>query len=193
MPATTADPTLELQGLAALESAHAQAPSELEREVTRLFDLLRDRLLRYLLALGTPAQDGEEIIQEVVLALFQHLRRGRPRSNLQGWVFRVAHNLALKERQKNGQFLRARTGSAFASELECDLAPNPEEQLAAGQKRRRLLAVLRALPERDQSCLCLRAEGLRYREIALILGVSLGAVSLSLQRSLERLRRTDRG
>jgi RNA polymerase sigma-70 factor (ECF subfamily) len=38
----------------------------------------------------------------------------------------------------------------------------------------------------------LRAEGLRYREIAGVLGISLGAVSLSLQRSFARLIRADR-
>ena len=56
----------------------------------------------------------------------------------------------------------------------------------------RLRAVLRALPEPDQHCLRLRAEGLRYREIAEVLGMSLGAVSISLTRSLARLERADR-
>jgi RNA polymerase sigma-70 factor (ECF subfamily) len=55
------------------------------------------------------------------------------------------------------------------------------------------MATVRALPERDQHCLHLRAEGLRYREIAEILEMSLGAVSISLSRSLARLERADRG
>ncbi len=36
------------------------------------------------------------MLQEVFLALFQHLRQGKSRANLQGWIFRVAHNSALK-------------------------------------------------------------------------------------------------
>ena len=47
-------------------------------------------------------------------------------------------------------------------------------------------------PNHDQHCLRLRAEGLRYREIAEVLGMSLGAVSISLTRSLARLERADR-
>ena len=39
----------------------------------------------------------------------------------------------------------------------------------------RLMAVVHALPEADQGCLRLRAEGLRYREIAAVLGMSLGS------------------
>jgi len=53
--------------------------------------------------------------------------------------------------------------------------------------------VVNALPEQDQSCLCMRAEGLRYREIAEALGISLGSVAASLARSLERLGRADGG
>jgi len=60
------------------------------------------------------------------------------------------------------------------------------------QRQNRLVAVLRALPEQDQRCLRLRAEGLRYREIADVLGISLGSVAASLSLSLERLGRADR-
>ena len=59
------------------------------------------------------------------------------------------------------------------------------------ERQKRLLAVVEALPESDQSCLRLRAEGLRYREIAAVLRISLGAVSISLTQSLARLIRAD--
>lgn len=51
-------------------------PSEIECEVIRLFDQYRDSLLRYVLSFGLSAHDGEEIVQEVFLALFRHLRGG---------------------------------------------------------------------------------------------------------------------
>jgi RNA polymerase sigma-70 factor (ECF subfamily) len=62
--------------------------------------------------------------------------------------------------------------------------------MVRSQTQRRLLAVIQALPEQDRRCLFLRAEGLRYREIAGILDMSLGAVSLSLARSLARIARS---
>jgi RNA polymerase sigma-70 factor (ECF subfamily) len=68
---------------------------------------------------------------------------------------------------------------------------NPEEQVLSKQRQGRLLAVVSALPEQDRLCFSLRAEGLRYREIAEILGISLGSVSVSLTRSLARLMRAD--
>jgi len=53
--------------------------------------------------------------------------------------------------------------------------------------------VIRALPARDRHCLFLRAEGLRYRDIAETLGMSLGGVAKSLARSVTRLMNADRG
>jgi RNA polymerase sigma-70 factor (ECF subfamily) len=65
--------------------------------------------------------------------------------------------------------------------------------MTSGQTLQRLRTVLRALPEQDRCCLALRAEGLRYREIAATLGISLGSVSLSLTRSLARLGSAEKG
>ncbi len=155
-------------------------------ETVELFERHRSALLRYLLTFGLTVEDGEEIVQEVFLALFEHLRRGKSRANLDGWVFRVAHNQALKKR------LRVRREAAENVEERADAALDPEAQVAATQRQDRLLAVMKALPETDRLCLALRAEGLRYREIAEVLGISLGAVANSLERSRARLAMVDR-
>ncbi len=75
------------------------------------------------------------------------------------------------------------------AEIVPDPNPNPEDQAAGNQQRQKMLAVVNALPEQDRRCLTLRAEGLRYREIAEVLGMSLGAVAVSLERSTARLAR----
>lgn len=147
-------------------------------EVSELFELYRHPLLRFLQSLGLAPADGEEVIQEVFLALFRHLRAGKPRDNLRAWLFQVGHNQALKLRQR-------RPDMAIAPAA----APTPEEQMIAKETRERVAAVIRALPEQDRACLALRAEGLRYREIAGILGISLGSVAQSLARALERVGR----
>jgi RNA polymerase sigma-70 factor (ECF subfamily) len=182
---------------AALARTVSAAPdavcSDIEAEVIQLYDEYRSRLLRYVLSIGVTVGHGEEIVQEVFLALFRHLRLGKPKDNLRGWIFRVAHNLALKGRMsERSRPDRIEFNEAVAAAA-VDPQPNPEQQLASGQRRARLMATVQALPEKDQYCLHLRAEGLRYREIAEILEMSLGAVSISLSRSLARLERADRG
>jgi RNA polymerase sigma-70 factor (ECF subfamily) len=177
--------------LTVADTALSAKPSEIEREVIELFEQFRDSLLRYALSFGIPAHDAEEVIQEVFLSLFRHLRLRRSRKNLRGWIFRVAHNLALKQLYANQRSHAKTTSDRTIAEEQFDPAPDPEEQLSSAQRRHRLLAVVHALPEADQGCLRLRAEGLRYREIAAVLGMSLGAVSISLTRSLARLIRAD--
>jgi RNA polymerase sigma-70 factor (ECF subfamily) len=181
-----------LAGFSQTEAASATRPTPLEEEVVSMFELLRTPILRYLLSFRISVPDAEEVLQDVFLALFQHLRQGKSRANLQGWIFKVAHNSALKCR------LRSRRNSDRFSYLPdlsgvmADPGPNAEETLAATQRQTRLLAVVRALPEQEQCCLSLRAEGLRYREIAEVLGISLGSVAASIEKSLTRLMRSER-
>src|SRR5690606_22155898 len=102
------------------------------------------------------------------------------------------HNQGLKRRHGERRWSDLTRAADGAEQAPCG-APNPEERLAASQTETLIQAVVRALPERDQACLNLRAEGLTYREIARALGMSLGAVSQSIHRSIERLGRAGRG
>ena len=165
-------------------------PSQIGEEVVELFEQFRIPLLRYLMTLGLNVQDGEEVIQEVFLALFQHLKKGKRGDNLRGWIFRVAHNLALKQfRSTKSKIERA---SVPIDEVQIEFvspAATPEETLERAHSEERIHAVIQALPEQDRRCLYLRAEGLRYREIAEALGVSLGSVANSLERAIGKLSR----
>ena len=164
--------------------------SAIERELIELFDEHREPLLRYLSSFAVGIPDSEDIVQETFLALFRHLRGGKPRQNLRAWLFRVAHNLALKKHQRSRRDAKnvPQLVTAVESTL-IDPAPNPEDQLATNQTYQRLIGVLEALPERSRWCLYLRAEGLRYREIAEVLDMSLGSVSACLERSVAHMAR----
>lgn len=164
-----------------------KAAVSLEDEVAQLFALLRTPLLRYLFTIGLPGPEAEEVAQEVFLALFRHLREGKPRTNLKAWVFRTGHNLGLRARSR----LQRSITLADEGESHCDPSPNPEDQAAQSQRQRRLLAVVRALPAQDRACLHLRAAGLKYREIAGILGISLGSVAQTMERALGKLQRVE--
>ncbi len=128
-------------------------------------------------------------MQEAFLALFRHLQQGRSRSNLRGWTFRVVHNLALKRRAASKQGSHTTSLSHLMESLAADPSPDPEQQVSLDRQRSKIKTVLAALSEKDRCCLTLRAEGLRYREIAGILDISLGSVALSLSRSIDRLGR----
>lgn len=151
-------------------------------ELTALFDLHREGLRRFLRSLGLAPQDADEVAQETFLALLQHLRAEKPKDNLRAWIFQVGHNRALKLRAGQGRF-----APEFVGEV-ADGQRNPEEQLVFAEQQRQLLAVFAALGPRERACLSLRAEGFRYREIAAILGVSLGSVAQAMEKAFSRLK-----
>ena len=164
----------------------------LELEILTLYDSWRLPLLRYSISFGISSADGEDIIQETFLALFDHLRKGRSRENLRGWIFRVTHNLTLMRRQRHRRQSVVISGENYRPEEYVSDEPSPEQIAIQGERRAQLVSIYRALPENDRICLQLRAEGLTYREIAHVVGVSLGTVSNSLGRSLSRLALPDR-
>src|SRR5579872_3689347 len=120
----------------AIETRSEPPAAPLVEEVVSLFDQLRDRLLRYVTSFGLRVHDGEDIVQEVFLALFRHLQLGRSRKNLRAWAFRVAHNQALKRRSQTGVQQAIGEGASLAESVP-DANPNPEDQMATNQRRQR--------------------------------------------------------
>lgn len=165
------------------------SPLAIEQKAVQLFDETRVPLLRYLSGFPLSLHDSEDVIQEVFLDLFQQWLRGRSVRKPRAWLFRAAHHLALKKKIRSRNENEKDWSLAAVEESAVDPALNPEDQLALNRTQTLLESIVRALPEQHRCCLHLRAEGLRYREIAEILGVSLGKVSLSLQRSLALITR----
>ena len=167
------------------------APTDVEAAVIALFDECGQPLHRYVGSFGIGAPETEDVVQDVFLSLFRHLQQGKSRANLKGWLFTVAHNLALKRRALTKRRRDRVDGDLDLAVEPVDPSTNPEQELVRSQRQQRLLNVLRALPEHDRRCLFLRAEGLRYRQIAEVMGISLGAVSNSLTRSIARMTNAD--
>jgi RNA polymerase sigma-70 factor, ECF subfamily len=162
-------------------------PRDVRDDVLGIFDAHAPAVHRYVRSCGIASDVADDIVQEAFVALFQHLRKGGRAENLAGWVMQVGYRLALKHRRT--EWRKRRWQGAWNAEAATvpDPAAGPEDACVARDSQRRLRAVLKVLPERDRQCVYLRAEGLRYREIADVLGVSLGAVAKSLTRAVSRL------
>ena len=148
-----------------------------------LFEQQRKAVYRYLVSLGLRPQVAGEVTQDCFLRLYRHLRSNGNSENLRGWVFRVAHNLAMNELKRGG-------AAVDAPEMEADPGGDPEQALLRKERMVRMQTAIQALPRRQQECLHLRAEGLRYREIAQVLGIGISSVAESVQRALAVLART---
>jgi RNA polymerase sigma-70 factor (ECF subfamily) len=187
--ATTSDSTLP--SVAPRRPAEVLEHAALKQDVLVYFDRFHAPLLGYVCSCGLALGDGEDVVQDVFLLLFRHLQRDRSRANLEGWLFRVAHNLALKLRARQRREAAWVLHDLQPASVVIDPDPNPELRLVDCERRHRLRSVLNALPERERQCLHLRHKGLRYREIANVLEISLGAVAKTVARAIGRLERAD--
>jgi RNA polymerase sigma-70 factor (ECF subfamily) len=160
--------------------------ARIQADVLACFDEFRDPLLRYVCSFGIGVREAEDVVQDAFVALYEHLLARKDRTNLRSWLFRVAHNLALKHRRQQQSGL-ARAGGLETAQHTQDAGQDPERTLIHHERQRRVVAVIRALPDRDRRCLHLRAAGLAYRDIARVLGISLGAVAKSMARAVRRL------
>jgi RNA polymerase sigma-70 factor (ECF subfamily) len=156
--------------------------------IVELYDELRPSLYGYLLCLGLTPQEVDDIIQETFLGLFQHLEAGGKSDNLRGWVFRVAHNLSRNLQRRERRLVSDTPVEGEHATLEqADAALNPEDMYLWKEHLRRLDIAIAQLTEQQRQCLHLRAEGLRYREIADVLGVGVSRVPQLLQRAMVRM------
>lgn len=163
----------------------------LEEKVAELFELLRDPVCLYLRAVLGNSAEAEDITQETFLRLYRTLHRGQSINNVRFWVFRVAHNLAFKERER-GQHFEATDSRAWV-ELQPDPGLNPEQRVLQIEKFERLHAAIAWLSPQELQCLHLRAEGFRYREIGEILGIHAKSAAEFLRRGISKLMKENNG
>jgi len=157
----------------------------LEEQVTRAFEDARDDVYRYLMTFGLPAPEAQEAAQEVFLRLYLALRKGEVIHNTRAWIFRVAHNLGIDLRAKD--HYRPLGADMEAGLL--DRGPGAEKELIERERMTRIGDAWKTLSPQQQQCLHLRAEGLRYREIADAMSISISTVRQFLSRGIARLQR----
>ena len=146
---------------------------------------------------GTSVQ-ADDITQEVFLKLYETLRSGQEVGNVRAWVFRVAHNLAIDEvrgQVRGRQFITQLDDDAWEEACRSlqDTSLNPEQRLLQNEKFGRLNAAAARLTMIERQCLHLRAGGLRYREIAEIVGLSTTSVAETLYRVIQKLANETQG
>ncbi len=165
------------------------APSDADQRASALFNELRAPVCRYVISLGLDPHDADEVAQETFLRLHRHLseRGARDEDNLRGWIFRVAQNLARDKHRRARSGVTDRLEDSSEALHAVDTQVGPEQRLLEDERFSRLHAAMQTLPPRQQQCLRLRAEGLRYREIASVLDVSVSTVAEWIQQALTRL------
>jgi len=153
-------------------------------EIEQIYSETRAAICSYVLCLGVPQAQAQEITQEVYLRLYQTMRKGEEILNVRAWLFRVAHNLSVRVRSRERAF---RSVNADWERFTGLTAESPERALLDREKMRKVQSALETLSPQQRNCLYLRSEGLRYREIAVVMGISSSTVNEFLRRAIARL------
>ncbi|MGE0310656.1 MAG: sigma-70 family RNA polymerase sigma factor [Lautropia sp.] len=146
-------------------------------------DRLLPRLHRYCARMVGSALDGEDIVQDALLRAIEAAPPDRPIDNPEGWLFRIAHNLALDMLRR-----RSRMGTS-EGEAALELIADPEDQLARREAAAATLPTFMHLPASQRSVVIL-FDVLDYsaEETSELLGTTVPAVKSLLQRGRRRLR-----
>jgi RNA polymerase sigma-70 factor (ECF subfamily) len=158
------------------------------QRIIDLYDHLRPSLRAYLCCLGMSSDQAEDVIQDTFLRLVRHRFERDGGDNLRAWVFRVAHNLSMDVHRSQLRCSYANDEESGAMLRErVDPRPSPEQQVLLDERMRHFEDAFAQLTQKQRQCVLLRAEGFRYREIALTLGISVQRVGELMQRSISLL------
>ena len=140
---------------------------------------LRSRLHRYCARMTGSTVNGEDVLQEALVKALHARAKGAGMDNLEGWLFRIAHNTSL-------DFLRARSRDTVVPLTEdLEAAPLPELDVVAISFQTFL-----RLPELQRCAVILKdVLGHSVEEIASIAECSPAAAKSALQRGRAGLRR----
>jgi RNA polymerase sigma-70 factor (ECF subfamily) len=127
----------------------------------------------------------EELLQDILVALWRALPSFRGDASLRTFVLRIAHNVAARHVARAVR--RPRT-TELPEALPAE-QPDTVEALSQHQRQQALFAAVRALSLADQQVALLHLEGLANTEIAEITGTTASNVGTRLSRIRTRLAR----
>jgi len=155
-----------------------------ERAATLLVERHAGALARYVASLGHGG-DAEEIVQDTFVRAFASLEGFRAESSLRTWLFTIARNL-VRDR------VRSRRWEKRVVAIEEEHAVTEYDALdrtVADETQERLRAAVNTLSPMQREVFTLRvAEGLSYKEIAVVLESSEGAARVHYHNAMKAIK-----
>jgi RNA polymerase sigma-70 factor (ECF subfamily) len=137
-------------------------------------------------------EDADDVTQEVFIRVHAHLGQLRDPARLKSWLYRIATNLCMDHLRRRSRIRRVlgkalsltpftEEGEQPAPEIE---QPGSTAEIDGVAEREHIMLALRKMPPKYATCLLLHSvQGLSYREIAEVLGLTPGAAAVRLTRA----------
>jgi len=127
--------------------------------------------------------DRDDLLQETAFAIWQALPGFRGECSERTFVFRIAHNRAITYLSRS----REHRADPLEEVEVHDPTPGPESEYSRRQRAEKLKLAVRSLPLAYRQVILLTLEGLGYKEISNVLGISESNVGARLTRARQLL------
>jgi RNA polymerase sigma-70 factor (ECF subfamily) len=151
-----------------------------------LYERYADDVLVYCYRRLGDWEDAADAAQQVFTNAFAKLSSFEDRGNtFRGWLFTIAHNEAIARQRR---LIRRPEEPLPKVEEPLDPAPTPEDLATRDDEHRRLQLLLGRLTPTCRRVVELRLAELTDKQIAVVLGMSDGAVRAAQSRAVDQLR-----
>lgn len=153
-------------------------------DFARLLEVEIPRLRRYARALTRDMTRADDLVQSCLTRAVAKQHLWQPGTDLRAWLFTILHNQHVNDVRRS-----VREGVSVAVEEMAPVLTVAPSAMAALQLRDLEAAIAKLPQEQRQVILLVGLEGMRYEEVASILGVPVGTVRSRLSRGRDQLRR----
>jgi len=158
-----------------------------------LFERYKKPILNYALRVTGNRADAEDVVSEVMLAVFVKKDMYQPIAKFSTWIFTITrNNCVTKLRKRKNIFslwVRNETGEEELLDPADPAAALPDELVKEKEMTAQIKKAIEKLPETQREALVLREyQDLSYEEISQVLGCSLDNVKILIFRARERIR-----
>jgi len=158
----------------------------LEAQFTGWLREHRNILLKVAGSFAAEPAEQADLFQDMAIEIWQSLPRFKGQAKPSTWIYRVCLNTALTWRRSDQKRKNRQSSLDLVPELSCSL-PLPGRVQEQDEILQELYRQVRALPVGERSLMILLLDGLGYREISEISGMSENRVGVALTRIRKKL------
>ena len=137
-------------------------------------------------AYATEPADQADLLQEILLQLWRSLSAFREQAKPSTWIYRVCLNTAMTWKRGATQRERRIAPEGNLHHIAADGA-TPADNAGQEELLQKLYAAIQAMPDFDRALVLLMLDGLPYREIGEVTGLTENHVGVALTRARKRL------
>jgi RNA polymerase sigma-70 factor (ECF subfamily) len=156
-----------------------------ESNLFKQINPFKDKLYRYALNILKSDVDAEDVIQEVLIKVWQRRDQFDLIDNKEAWCMTVTRNLCIDKIRAKKQSSQDVSEYHFIA----DHSAPPDIQAEDRENLKIVMDVLNTLPENQKEIIHLRdIEGYTYKEISDLIGISEDQVKVNLFRARQKLK-----